>query len=256
MHDRVIGGVELRPPVGRQRNHALAVEDRAHGDPRRLLDQHDAGAVEREHAAQAAEQSRQHGLAIEAAGERHRRLAQRIRDAPGPPFGFEREPAVGDISRHGQHRRRQAIFPRFGNQLAIEMPRSIGGRKTDLEPLGLSACEDPAHGRVPLLDQLGRHPHLSVRPAHEVTRRPSGYLLDCGTDVEVSHLRVEARDDVGQALYQGAKGLLGLEPLVGALPHLGPRSRQKLGGCGGAAGGCLPSHSHVTKGSGGCSIRS
>jgi hypothetical protein len=69
----IVGSKASAPGERRRRG---AVEHGADGDSRRLLDQHDAGAVERHHPAQAIEQRRQHRFAIETAGERHRRLTQ------------------------------------------------------------------------------------------------------------------------------------------------------------------------------------
>ena len=103
--DRMIGRIELRSLLGRQRNDAVAVEHGPDGDPRRLLDQHDAGAVEGDHRPQAIEQGRQHGLAVEAAGERHGRFAQGVGDVPGALLGLVRESEVSHVARDAQHGR-------------------------------------------------------------------------------------------------------------------------------------------------------
>ena len=73
--DRVVGRLELRSILGREGNHAVAVEDGPDGDPRRLLDEHDAGTVEGDQPSQAVEQGRQHGFAVQAAREHQGRLA-------------------------------------------------------------------------------------------------------------------------------------------------------------------------------------
>ena len=186
--DRVVGRLELRSLLGREGNHAVAVEDGPDGDPRRLLEEHDAGAVEGDQPSQAVEQGRQHGFAVEAAGERHGRLAQCVGDGPGAPLGLVREPSVGHVPGNAQHRRYGAPWPGFRNEPAVEVPRPIRGRKCELESLGPSSREDPPQGCVPRLDQLGRHPQFAVRLAHEVLRWAAGHALDRRADVEVSQI--------------------------------------------------------------------
>ncbi len=96
----------------------------------------------------------------------------------------------------------------------------LRSRVLQLECLAHSGVENSAQGAIPGIHQLCRHPQILIRPSGIRFLRTADQGLQRRTDVEVSQIAIEPRDDIGQVLDERPESLLGLAQVRSLIPHL------------------------------------
>ena len=116
--------------------------------------------------------------------------------------------AVGDVAPRGENGRHVAAGIGFGHEPPVEDKGPAAHFAGVLHREGLPGLEDAAHALVPVGYHLRRHAHLGVSLAEHLLLRQSAEDTGRRIRIEMPPLPVDALDDVGGVLGEGAITLL------------------------------------------------